>query len=40
MEFVIIRNAIINSENLDNYHTEAMVEILVQKMNSSRELEE
>lgn len=31
-ECIIIRNAIINSLELDSFQTEAMVEILVEKM--------
>jgi exosome complex component RRP40 len=31
-EAIVIRNAILNAQSLDAYRTEAMVEILIQKM--------
>lgn len=35
-ECVIIRNAILNSLDLDTFHTEAMVDILMEKMKARK----
>lgn len=36
-EHIVIRNALLNAQSLDAYRTEAMIEILVQRMNQLKD---